>query len=187
MTLKFDGWAKKIKGHLFHTTSSFLHYFKSISEFKLKILSGNAQLGFWQFFIMCDLEIWWMTFENKWAPLLYYIKLCASFQSHGWIQTGVTVQKWSIQVKIKNVLFRVKFDGWPWKTIAHLFCDASLKNNKASLLSNCKLSASFRDHWWIQTRVTLRKRRSWVKIIDFISCVSLKFDRCPWKIIGHLS
>ena len=30
---------------------------------------------------------------KKRAPLLYYIKLCASFQSHGWIQTGVTVRK----------------------------------------------------------------------------------------------
>ena len=31
----------------------------------------------------CDLEIWWMTLENNRAPLLYYIKFCASFQSHG--------------------------------------------------------------------------------------------------------
>ena len=31
----------------------------------------------------------WMTLENNRAPLLYYIKLCASFQSHGWFQTGL--------------------------------------------------------------------------------------------------
>ena len=52
------------------------------------------------FFVPCDLEIWWMTLENNRAPLLYYIKLCASFQSHGWIQTGVTVRKRSIRDKI---------------------------------------------------------------------------------------
>ena len=42
------------------------------------------------------LEIWWMTSKNNRAPLPYYIKLCASFQSHRWIQTGVTVRKRSI-------------------------------------------------------------------------------------------
>ena len=36
----------------------------------------------WRFFVLCDLEIWWMTLENNRAPLLYYIKLCASFHSH---------------------------------------------------------------------------------------------------------
>ena len=76
-----------------------------------------------QFFSQRDLEIWWMTSENNRAPLIYYIKLCASFQIHRWIQTEVTVRKRSIRVKISNFLSRVtfKFDGWPWKTIGHLF------------------------------------------------------------------
>ena len=76
-----------------------------------------------RFFVPCDLEIWWMTLENNRAPLLYYIKLCASFQIHPWIQIGVTVWKRSIWVKIGNFLSCVtlKFDGWPWKTIGHLF------------------------------------------------------------------
>ena len=74
------------------------------------------------FFVPCDIEIWWMTFKNNRAPLLYYVKLCASFQIHWWIQPGVTVWKHSIWVKIGNILSRVtlKFDGWPWKTIGHL-------------------------------------------------------------------
>ena len=71
------------------------------------------------FFSLCDLEIWWMISKYNRAILLYYIKLCASFQIHGWIQTEVTVQKRSIQVKIGKFLSRVtlKFDGWPSKTI----------------------------------------------------------------------
>ena len=79
------------------------------------------------FFSPCDLDIWWMTLKNNRAPLLYYIKLCASFQSRGWIQTEVTVQKRAIRVKIGNFLSRVtfKFDGRPWKTIGHLFYNAS--------------------------------------------------------------
>ena len=77
-----------------------------------------------RFFSPCDLEIWWMTLKNYWAPLLNYIKLWASFQIHRWIQTGVTVRKRSIQVNIGNSWSNVtlKFDGWPWKTIGHLFC-----------------------------------------------------------------
>ena len=74
-----------------------------------------------------DLEIWWMTSKNNKAPLIYYIKLCASFQIHWWIQTGVTVWKRSIQVKIGDFLSRVtlKFDGSPSKTIGHLLYTTS--------------------------------------------------------------
>ena len=53
-----------------------------------------------KFFSLRDLEIWWMTSRNNRAPLLYYINLCASFKIHRRIQTGVTVQKCSIRVKI---------------------------------------------------------------------------------------
>ena len=68
-----------------------------------------------------------MTLQNNRAHLRYYIKLCVSFQSHGWIQTGVTVRKRSIQVEIVIFLSRVtlKFDRWPWKTIGHLSYAAS--------------------------------------------------------------
>ena len=58
---------------------------------------------------------------------IYYVKLCASFQIHWWIQTEFTVQKRSIRVEIGEMLTRVtlKFDGWPWKTIRHLFYTTS--------------------------------------------------------------
>ena len=76
-----------------------------------------------QFFSPCDLKIWWMTPKNNRAPLLCYFKLFASFRSHWWIQTGVTVQKHLIWVKIDAFFSCVtlKFDGWPSKTIGHLF------------------------------------------------------------------
>ena len=76
-----------------------------------------------QFFSLCDLEIWWMTSKNYRAPLLHYIKLCVSSQIPRWIETGVTVPKRTVRVKIGDFLSRVtlKFDGWPWKTIGHLF------------------------------------------------------------------
>ena len=63
-----------------------------------------------QFFHLCDLEIWWMTLQNNRAPLLCYFKLCASFRSHWWIQTGVTVRKRPIWVKFDDFFLAV----WPW-------------------------------------------------------------------------
>ena len=68
-----------------------------------------------------------MTSENNRALLLYYTKLCASFQIHRWIQIGVTIRKRSIWFKIGNFLSHVtlKFDGWPSKTIGHLFYGTS--------------------------------------------------------------
>ena len=45
VTVKFDGWPCKTIGHLFYVTSSFVHLFVPIGEFKLKLQSGNAQSG----------------------------------------------------------------------------------------------------------------------------------------------
>ena len=97
-------WSQlKTKGHLFHAISSFVHHFLPIGEFKLELQSGNAKLGQIQWFVEpCDLEIWRMTLKNNRAPLLCYFKLCASFRSHWWIQTRVTVRKCPIWVKFEN-------------------------------------------------------------------------------------
>ena len=78
---------------------------------------------------------------NNRAPLLCYFKLCAAFLSHWWIQTGVTVRKHLIWVKIGDFFSRV-----------------TLKNNRAPLLCYFKLCAAFHSHWWIQTGVIVRKR-----------------------------
>ena len=112
VTLKFYGWPWKTIGHLFCTTPSFVHHFKSIGEVKLV-----------KFLVPRDLEIWWMTLKNKRAPLLCYIKLCTSFQRFGWIQIWVTVPKHSIWVKMSHVTLKV--DRWPWKSIGHISDAAS--------------------------------------------------------------
>ena len=66
------------------------------------------------FFEPCDLEMLRMTLKNNRASLLCYFKFCVSFRTHWWIQIGVRVRKCPIWVTSK-------FDGWPWKTIGHLF------------------------------------------------------------------
>ena len=53
----------------------------------------------------------------------------------------------------------------------------TLKNDRAPLLSNIKLCASFHHHMWIQTGVTARKQLSWV-----LTSVTLTFDLWPWPL-----
>ena len=77
----------------------------------------------WQFFAPCDLDILWMTLKNNRAPLIYRFKLCASFHSHWCVWIWVTVRKPSNSVKFDDFLppVTLKFYGWHWKTIGHLF------------------------------------------------------------------
>ena len=76
-------------GHLFYATSSFVHHFITITELKLELQSGAQFESQLVIFVPCDFEIWRMTLKNNRAPLLCYIKLCTSFHSYHWIQTGV--------------------------------------------------------------------------------------------------
>ena len=110
VTLKFDGWPSKTIGHLFYATSSLVHHFLAIDEFKLKLQSGNAQSGsnatlfraMWPWNLTDDLQQGKSEgFESCDRPI---------------------VRKRPIWVKIGDVLYRVtlKFDGWPWKTKGHL-------------------------------------------------------------------
>ena len=166
MTLKFDGWPCKTIGHLFYATSSFVLHFVAIGEFKLELSPETPNLGhIRQFLEPCDLEIWPMTLKNNRAPLLCYFKLCTSFCSHWWFQTGVTVRERPIWVIFNDFLEPCDLEIWPM----------TLKNNRAPLLSNIKICASFDHHMWFQTGVTVRKRLSWV-----LTSVTLTFDLWPW-------
>ena len=60
------------------------------------------------------------------------------------------------------------------------------KNNRAPLLCYFKLCALFHSYLSIQTGVTVQIHSIWVKIFNFLACVTLKFDRWPWKTIGYL-
>ena len=98
-----------------------------------------------------------MTSKNNKVPLLYYTKLCASFQNHWWIQTKVTVRKCSMLVKGGDFFVPRGLEIW-WMT---------LKNNRAPLLYYIKLCAAFQSYWHIQTRVTVQKRSIRVKNWQF--------------------
>ena len=122
------------------------------------------------FFVPCDLQMWQMTLKNNEAPVLYYIKLCASFQSHGRIQTGVTARRCSVRIKICDFFLEI------WRM--------TLKNNKAPLLCHCKLCELFHSHQWILTGVTVRKRTVLIKLGVFFVPYDLKIWRMTWKTIS---
>ena len=119
----------------------------------------------WRFLEPCDLEIWRMTLKNNRAPLLCYLKLCASFRSHWWIQTSYSPETPNLG-QIRRFLEPCDLEIWRM----------TLKNNRAPLLSKIKLYASFHHHMSIQTGVTVRKRLSWV-----VTSVTLTFDLWPWQ------
>ena len=129
VSLKFDGRPWKTLEHLFCDTSSFMHHFVAIGQFKLELQSGNSiRVKICDFFVPYDLEIWGMFLKNNRAPFLCLFKLCAPFRSHWSIQTGDTVQKHSIRVKFGDFFLphlTLKFGRWPWKTFAHFFCATS--------------------------------------------------------------
>ena len=125
--------------------------------------SNLTEIGFKSsIFQPCGLEIWLMTSKNYRAPLLHYIKLCASSETPRWIRTAVAVQKCSVLVKISDFFAPCDLEI-QWMT---------LKNNRDLLLCYIKLCASFQSHQWIQAKVTVRKRSIRAKMGDFLPCVT---------------
>ena len=143
-------------------------------------------------FVPCDLEIWWMTLENNRASLLCCFKLCATFHSHRWIQAVVTVRKCSIWVKVDyfKSCVTLKFDGWPWKTIGHLFNATSsfvhhfvaIDDSKLKLQSrNAQFgskSTIFRAMWPCNLTCDLEKQKGTFSMLRQALCI------IPWPSVN---
>ena len=107
--------------------------------------------------------------KNNRAPLLCYVKLCATFQSNWWIHPG----NWKrpIRVKIGEIflsLVTLKFNGWPWKTTWALFYVTSSFVHHFIAIGESKLELQSGN---------VRSGQNW-RI-----CCSL----LPWNLIGYLS
>ena len=115
-----------------------------------------------------------MTLKFDWWPLKtieHPSYAASSFANH-----FIAIGEFKLELQSGNALFgsksstffsrvTLKFDGWPWKI------------NRAPLLSNIKLCASFHRHMWIQTGVTVRKLLSGV-----MTSVTLTFGLWPWPL-----
>ena len=177
MTLKFDRWPKKIIGHLFYTTSSFVHNFKSIGGFKLKLQSWKAQfrskLVIFLSRVTLKFDGWpWITIGHLFhttSSNVHHFKAMGKFKLE--LQSG----KHSIRVKIGHFLSRVtlKSDGWPWKTIGHLFYTTS------SFVHHFKAIGEFKWNYSLETLNSGQNRYFFVPCDLEIWHMTLKNNRGP--------
>ena len=94
-----------------------LRYFKLFASFHSH-LGIQTRVTVWKrsiwvkISVFCPVWPWYLTddLKNNRADLLCYFKLCASYHSHWYIQTGVTVRKHPISVKIDHLFCSV----WTW-------------------------------------------------------------------------
>ena len=140
LTLKFHRWPWKTIWHIDYAALSFLHHFVAVCQLK-RVMVWNAQIS---------------SKADRATPVCYF-KLCASFCSHVWIQTRVTVWKRQIGVKTSDFfLFRValKFGRWP------------RQNNRVVFYtrSNLVIITLSHGHLYIQAEVMTRKSPIWGKI-----------------------
>ena len=94
---------------------------------------------------------------------LCYIKICASFNSHRWIQSWVTVQ-----FGAKSAIL-VPYELEIWRMTSY--------NNRAPLLFHCKLSTSFRSMCEFKLELQFANPNIDAKIC--LTFVTLTFDLWP--------
>ena len=133
-------------------------------------------MPFFSFYIF---EILIIELIDSYATYQWYenIKLCASFQSHWWIQTGVIFRKRSMWVEWGFFHVTLKFDGWHWKKgvssiVRHALCIISKPSvnqnwNYSLEMLNLGQNVWFSVLWYVQIWwMTLNK----ANLRDFVSC-----------------
>ena len=99
-----------------------------------------------------------------------------------------------ISSAISDFKLELQSENAKFASLSAIFCPGGTWNltgdlwkNTVALLCYFKLFVSFHRHWWLQTRVTVRKHPIRVKIDDYLSRATWKFDRWPWKTTLHIS
>ena len=142
----------------------------------------------------CEFAIWWMTLKNNRAPVLCYFKLCVSFRSHWWIQTGDTVRKRPIWVKFDDLEpCDLEICGWTWKTKGHLFYATSTCVRHFVAIGEFKLevqsgngqsgsnSATFRAVWPWNLTDDLEKHLGTFRQLPAVCMISLPYVNSNWS------
>ena len=112
VTLKFDGWPWITIGHIFYATSSFVHHFVTIGEFKLELQSGNAQFGS-KLAIFSRVILKFDGWHRKTIGHIFYAT--SSFVHH-----FIAISEFKLQLQSRNAQVRSKSaisvcPMWPWK------------------------------------------------------------------------
>ena len=122
---------------------------------------------------------------DKFMLLLLY-RGCNSYQSHlKWLVLNKAILRDLIAGTCLIILI-ILDSNWFFSPYDLEFGWISSKNNRAPLLGYTKLYALLQSHHWIQTGDAVRKHSIMVKIGDFLSRVTFKFDGWPWKTVWQL-
>ena len=128
--------------------------------------------------IFCPMRPWTLTDDRakQWEHLFYYLELCAPLQSDRLIKTRNIVQKCAIWVKISDFIAPYDLAFWEMtlKTIGHIFDATSSFVCHFITISELKLESKTRNAQFES------------KLMFVLSCVTLKFNKWPWKAIGQL-
>ena len=127
----------------------------------------------WWYFVSCDLKIQWMTLKKTIGHLfcttlsfVHYIKAMGELK--------LELQSGNAQFRSKSSIF---CPMWPW--------------NLTDDLEKQYAASNFVHHFIAMGEFKLELQSGNAqfgsKLAIFLSCVTLKFDRWPWKTIGHLS
>ena len=169
---------KKIIGHLFYITSSFVHHLKRLGEFKLELLLGNAQFGSKSAFFLSRVTLKFDGWPWKTIGHLFYATLSFVHHFKAISEFKLELHSGNAQFGSKSVIFcphvTLKLDRWPWKTIGHLFYVAS------SFVHHFIAIGAFKQ------KLQSGNAQFGSKSAIYLYRVTLKFDRWPWKTIGHL-
>ena len=111
VTLKFDGWPWKTKGHLYYVTSSSVYHFTAIGQFKLELQSGNTQFGS-KSTSFCPVWPWDLTddLEKQQGPSSMLLQAkCITSQP-------LANSSWSYSLETPNLnkIWRFFCLLWPW-------------------------------------------------------------------------
>ena len=137
--MKFNGWPRNIIGHVFYTTSSFVHHFKSIGEFKLELHSGNAQFGSKSMILFScvtlKFDVW------PWKTIGYLFYATSSFVHH-FVALGefkLELQSGNAQFGSNSTIFTAI---WPWNLTYDLEQGKSEGFDSCDRPSNLKLDSN---------------------------------------------
>ena len=128
VTLKFDGRTKKITGHLFYTTSSFVNHF--IVELKTRVIvwkrSIPVKIGDFLSRVVLKFDGWpWKTEGH-----LFYATLRFVHHFKAIVNSNLSCSPETLNLRENWEIFlshaALKFNVWPWNTIGHQFYVASI-------------------------------------------------------------
>ena len=136
VTLQFDGWPREMI-YLLYATSSFVHHYVAICEFKLVLQFGNAQFGskssicrpVWPWYLTHDIENQYGTFSKAFQGLWMF--------SYPSVNSNRSYSPERLNLD-RNRRFFGPCNLEIWRMTS--------KNNRTPLLCHYKLSTSFRSH-----------------------------------------